>query len=160
MSKFKYLGGMVLGASLLASPLASAEVTPIGALTTSQSILVKFLSATASINYALFFRTGTSYTEAASGNVSAASIGPFDIPPASIAQVTFGKANLSGGDYGWLKFSPQGGNTVAFNWTGNDINVSEVPEPGVYALIALGIAGIALTRSRQRKAQLPQQFAV
>jgi len=156
----KLLGALLVGASLLGSQVANAavtEVTEVNALETTDGILVKFLSSTATLDYTLFYKAGDSYTTSKSDNVTVSTLGSVFL---NFATVTFGTGALSDGSYGWLKFTPSTDGKLAISWSGTNVSVSAVPEPGVYALIGLGVAGLALARRRQKKSAALGRFAV
>lgn len=160
MNKSKLLGALLVGVSLLGSSVANAAVAEVNALETTKGILVKFLSSTANVNYSLFYDTGDGYTTTKSDNVSVANLGTAFLNFATVT-VDFGSGSLSDDSYGWLKFTPDNNATLAMIWTGTDVSVSAVPEPGVYALIGLGVAGLILARRRQKSSSAALgQFAV
>jgi len=158
MKKSKWLGAFLVGAmALLGSNLARADLY-ISSELTSVGYLVKFLTAGAEAGYAVVTLDGNSFSYDSSSNVV---VTPGSSSDLIVATLSSGTAALSDGSYGWLTLTPSAGSTMALTIAGSNLEVTALPEPGTYALIGLGVAGLLLARRRQKKSEMALgQFAV
>lgn len=156
MSKSKWLGALLVGISALGSGMANASVSGI---VTSEGYRINFLSADAWLTYSLFYSGSQPGTETSDNVKHRVTLDNINLLKDDY--ITAGSGELKDGIYGWIQFSPTNENPVSISWDGYNVAVAAVPEPGVYALIGLGVAGLVLARRRQKKSDIALgQFAV
>lgn len=143
MKKTKWLTALVIAAAALTSNVANAGVFNLGS---TDSIGKLLMDAGSSVMFTLTFERGSSFDITHSDGVTVNQVLNSEFG----GTVFEGSMAFNGATNGWLSVTPVGNSVGLMTWNGNGITAA-VPEPEVYALMGLGVAGLLLSRRRQKR---------